>query len=85
MNRKTNFLHNPRHSAHAHSNTASSGPLKIRKQKQGKEKEDSRKLFIAEPPEILFTGYHPGETYEVHCVTTNTIRMDLYCYSVYLS
>ena len=60
LHRKVKFLHNPRHSAHKHSNTASHGP-----------REKDLKLFIAEPSKVIFTDYTPGETYEVSGDTCN--------------
>ena len=65
LHRKVKFLHNPRHSAHKHSNTASDGPLKIRKGDIERRREKDLKLFIAEPSKVVFTDYTPGDTYEV--------------------
>ena len=64
LQRKVSFLHNPRQSAHKHSNTASNGPANLKKGKREKEK-DTR-LFVAEPSEMVFTDYSPGNSYEVH-------------------
>ena len=71
LHRKVKFLHNPRHSAHKHSNTASHGPLKIRKGDIERRREKDLKLFIAEPSKVIFTDYTPGETYEVSGDTCN--------------
>lgn len=64
LERRTNYLHNPRHSAKVHINTASYGPMKIRKGNETGRKDIDR-LFIAEPSEVIFTGYKPGKTYQV--------------------
>jgi hypothetical protein len=63
LNRKTNYLHNPRHSAHAHINTASYGPTKNNTRDKSKK---IKSIFIAEPSQVTFTDYIAGETYKVH-------------------
>ena len=70
LERRANYLHNPRHSAHVHINTASYGPVKMKKEDNNIQQE---RLFIAEPPEIIFTGYLPGETYQVFLSTSPSL------------
>lgn len=68
--RKREFPENPRYSKHSgHTNTASFGSLKKRKTVKGSSIGDGhKKVLKAEPPEILFTDYVPGKTYEVSVI-----------------
>ena len=67
--RKRDFIRSPRHLPQEyHTNTASFGSLRKRqageKVKQVKSSKVKR-LFEAEPTEVIFTDYVPGITYEV--------------------
>ena len=87
FNRKANYLRNSRYSKTTWSNTASSGPIKMKPNISLKEGyvasaasavliysnfHRKRMSFIAEPEEVQFTGYSVGETYKVRHVRVHT-------------
>ena len=67
LHRKRQFIRSPRGlTQEYHTNTASFGTLRKR---QSSEKPNrgtgGKRVFQADPMEVIFTNYLPGETYEV--------------------
>ena len=70
LQRKSNFLSSQRNASATQMHTASSSQSKTKKQCP----------FAAQPNEVIFVDYLPGETYEVSTLQLSLMTMLFSCY-----